>query len=194
MDEMTGGSTNLAAFMQQVSNERAKTNTKLENLLKKYDRLETQVCKDGGSNEKMLEMLHKKTTLLEKQVQDIDHEQKIQASFKKNQMQVIVSDVDELIRHKGEFKQKTDYLFEKVQQISKDVDEKMLKVVHEFNSVKEPLLNKVNDVFETSKLYHHEITRTQNINRELLLDMNKINQEFDACLERHNASIDYNQS
>ena len=41
--------------------------------------------------------------------------------------------MDELLRHKGEFKQKTDYLFEKVQQISKEVDEKMLKVVKEFN-------------------------------------------------------------
>ena len=51
----------------------------------------------------------------------------------------------------------------------------MLKVVSEFNNVKDPLINKVNDVLETSKLYHHEITRTQNINREMLLDMNKIN-------------------
>ena len=66
-------------------------------------------------------------------------------------------------------------MFEKVQQISKDVDEKMLKVISEFNNVKDPLINKVNDVLETSKLYHHEITRTQNINREMLLDMNKIN-------------------
>ena len=69
----------------------------------------------------------------------------------------------------------------------------MLKVITEFNSVKDPLLNKVNDVLETSKLYHHEITRTQNINREMLLDMSKINQEFDACVEK-NASIDYNLS
>ena len=75
-------------------------------------------------------------------------------------MQVLVTDIDELIRHKGEFKQKTDYLYEKVQQISKDVDEKMLKVINEFNSVKDPLMNKVTDVLETSKLYHHEITRT----------------------------------
>ena len=90
-------------------------------------------------------------------MQDIDHEQKMSTSFKKKQMQVIVSDVDELLSHKGEFKQKTDYLFEKVQQISKDVDEKMLKVVKEFDAVKTPLLNRVNDVFEVSKLYHHEI-------------------------------------
>ena len=48
-------------------------------------------------------------------MQDIDHEQKMSTSFKKKQMQVIVSDVDELLSHKGEFKQKTDYLFEKVQ-------------------------------------------------------------------------------
>ena len=115
------------------------------------------------------------------------------ASFKKNQMSVIVRDIDELIRHKGEFKQKTDYLFEKVQQISKDVDEKMLKVVSEFNSVKTPLMNKVNDVFEVSKLYHHEIARTQNINREMLLDMSKINQDYEACIEK-NASVDYTNS
>lgn len=175
MDDMTGGTSNLASFMGAVQSERAKTNKKMETLLKKLDKLEAQVCKDGGSNEKLLEMLHKKTTLLEKQVQDIDHDQKMSMSFKKNQMQVLVTDIDELIRHKGEFKQKTDYLFEKVQQISKDVDEKMLKVINEFNSVKDPLVNKVNDVLETSKLYHHEITRTQNINREMLLDMNKIN-------------------
>jgi len=74
MDDMTGGSTNLASFMQTVQNERTKTNKKLDNIMKKLDILETQVCKDGGSNEKMLDMLHKKVTLLEKQVQDIDHE------------------------------------------------------------------------------------------------------------------------
>ena len=36
----------------------------------------------------------------------------------------------------------------------------MLKVVTEFDKVKTPLMNKVNDIFEVSKLYHHEITRT----------------------------------
>ena len=51
MDEMTGGATNLAAFMQKVQFEREKTNAKMEKLLAKLDRLETQVCKDGGSNE-----------------------------------------------------------------------------------------------------------------------------------------------
>ena len=84
MDDMTGGSSNLASFMSTVQSERTKTNRKLENLLKKLDKLEAQVCKDGGSNEKLLEMLHKKTTLLEKQVQDIDHDQKMSMSFKKN--------------------------------------------------------------------------------------------------------------
>ena len=67
----------------------------------------------------------------------------------------------------------------------------MIKVINEFNSVKNPLMNKVNDVFEASKLYHHEITRTQNINREMLLDMNKINQDYEACVEK-TANIDYN--
>ena len=74
----------MASFMSTVQSERTKTNRKLENLLKKLDKLEAQVCKDGGSNEKLLEMLHKKTTLLEKQVQDIDHDQKMSMSFKKN--------------------------------------------------------------------------------------------------------------
>lgn len=54
-------------------------------------------------------------------------------------------------------------------------------------------MNKVNDVFEVSKLYHHEISRTQNINREMLIDMSRINQDYEACLEK-NASIDYNTS
>ena len=74
MDEMTGGATNLAAFMQKVQFEREKTNAKMEKLLAKLDRLETQVCKDGGSNERMLDYLHKKTTLMERTVQDLDHE------------------------------------------------------------------------------------------------------------------------
>lgn len=102
-----------------------------------------------------------------------------------------MSDIDELLRNKGEFKKKTDYLFEKIQEITKDVDGKMLKVVSEFEAVKAPLMNKVNDIFEVSKLYHHEITRTQNINREMLVDLNKINQDYEACIEK-NASIEYN--
>ena len=68
MDDMTGGASNLAAFMSTVQVERVRTNKKMETCLRKLDLLETQVCKDGGSTEKLLEMLHKKTTLLEKQV------------------------------------------------------------------------------------------------------------------------------
>lgn len=48
----------------------------MENLLKKVDRIETEVCMNGGANEKLLDYLSKKTTLLERTVQDIDHELK----------------------------------------------------------------------------------------------------------------------
>ena len=190
---MTGGANNLASFMQKVKIEREKTNAKLDNLFKKLDRLETQVCMDGGASEKLLDNLRKKVVLIEKQFQDIDHELKTSNSFKKKQMQTLVSDIDELLKNKGEFKQKTDYLFEKIQEISRDVDQKMLKVISEFEEIKTPIMNKVNDVFEVSKLYHHEITRTQNINREMLIDMSKINQDYEACLEK-TASIDHNYS
>ena len=69
----------------------------------------------------------------------------------------------------------------------------MLKIIDQFEAIKTPLMNKVNDIFEVSKLYHHEISRTQNINREMLIDMSKINQDYEACLEK-NASIEYNSS
>jgi hypothetical protein len=58
----------------------------------------------------------------------------------------------------------------------------MIKVADDFEKIKTPLMNKVNDIFEVSKLYHHEITRTQNINREMLTDMGRINQDYEACL------------
>jgi len=47
---------------------------------------------------------------------------KTSISFKKKQFKVLVNDIDELLEHKGEFKKKTDYLFEKIQSISKDID------------------------------------------------------------------------
>ena len=175
LDEMTDGATNLTSFMAKVKLDRDKMLAKQDTLFKKLDRLETQVCRDGGASEKLLDHLSKKVVILERQVQDIDHEQKNSANFRKKQMQIIVQDVDTLLSHKGEFKQKTDYLFEKIQEISKEVDQKMLKVVTEFDKIKNPLMNKVNDIFEVSKLYHHEISRTQNINREMLADMGKIN-------------------
>ena len=74
MDDMTGGANDLVSFMQTVKLERDKTRKKLETLTKKLDRLETQVCKDGGSSEKLIEMLNKKTCILEKKVQDIAHD------------------------------------------------------------------------------------------------------------------------
>ena len=83
---MTGGASNLANFMSKVQSEREKTNNKLDSMVKKLDRLETQVVKDGGSTGKMVEYLSKKAAVLEKQVQDIDHEQKMSTSFKKKQM------------------------------------------------------------------------------------------------------------
>lgn len=54
-------------------------------------------------------------------------------SFKKKQFKVLVNDIDELLEHKAEFKKKTDFLFEKIQSISKDVDEKMSRVVADFD-------------------------------------------------------------
>ena len=77
ISDMTGGANNLASFMQKVKYDRDKTNVKLDNFFKKLDRLETEVCKNGGASEKLLEHLSKKSMLIEKQVQDIDHEQKM---------------------------------------------------------------------------------------------------------------------
>jgi uncharacterized coiled-coil protein SlyX len=65
---MTGGASNLASFMTTVQNEREKTNTKLDKLTKKLDRLENQVSTDGGASEKMLDYLNKKTMVMEKQL------------------------------------------------------------------------------------------------------------------------------
>ena len=58
-------------------------------------------------------------------------------------MKVLVDDVDDLLRNKGDFKQKTDYLFEKIQTIQKEVDDKIVKVISEFEQIKTPLMNKV---------------------------------------------------
>ena len=63
---MTGGASNLANFMSKVQSEREKTNNKLDSMVKKLDRLETQVVKDGGSTGKMVEYLSKKAAVLEK--------------------------------------------------------------------------------------------------------------------------------
>lgn len=74
MEDITGGANDLVSFMQSVKLERDKTKKRLETLTKKLDRLETQVCKDGGASDKMIEMLNKKTCVLEKKVQDIAHD------------------------------------------------------------------------------------------------------------------------
>ena len=47
------------------------------------------------------------------------------------------------------------------------------------------MVNKVKDVFEASKLYHHEMVRTQNINREMLMDLSKINSDYEAAVDRN---------
>ena len=144
----------MASFMAKVSYEREKTNHKLERLTKVVDVIETQINKDGGSNEKMLDYLNTKTMKMEKQVQDIAYEQTTAASFKKKQIQVIIKEVDELLEHKGEFKQKTDYLFEKMKTMQTDLDGKIVKMLTDLESIRTPLMNRVNNIFEVSKLYH----------------------------------------
>ena len=101
--------------MDQVKKERQRTNEKLYKCLGDLDKLKTKVYEEGGSNGKVLSNLVKKCSLIEKTVQDLDHEVKTTHSFKKQQMKVVVDDIDGLIRNKGEFKQKTDFLFEKIQ-------------------------------------------------------------------------------
>ena len=80
---MTGGASSLASFMQKVQYERDKTNKKLDNFMKKVEGLEAIVLKDFGATQKTVDHLRLKCNMLEKQVQDIDHEQKSGAAFKK---------------------------------------------------------------------------------------------------------------
>ena len=74
LDDMTGGTSSLASFMQKVQYERDKTNKKLDNAMKKVEGLEGIVLKDFGATEKTVDHLRLKCSMLEKQVQDIDHE------------------------------------------------------------------------------------------------------------------------
>ena len=63
---MTGGASNLAAFMQTVQNEREKTNAKLDKLTKKLNLLDNQVTVDSGASGKIIDYLSKKTMVMEK--------------------------------------------------------------------------------------------------------------------------------
>ena len=73
---------------------------------------------------------------------------------------MLVNDIDKLLDHKSEFNKKTDFLFDKLMEISEDVHNRMAKMVKEFEAIKNPILNKVQDINQIAELYHQEINRT----------------------------------
>lgn len=48
MKDMTGGTNNMASFMDQMSKERRKTNIKLDKAVNTLDELELKVHEEGG--------------------------------------------------------------------------------------------------------------------------------------------------
>ena len=76
-------------------------------------------------------------------MQDLNYEFINIKNFKKRQLDVLVKDIENLLDHKTEFNKKTDFLFDKLMEISGDVHTKMQKMVREFDAIKNPILNKV---------------------------------------------------
>ena len=149
LKEITGGANNLAEFMEQVKRERIKVNAKLDKTIDSLDKLDQRVFTENTNSDKLLCITSKKVQILEKTVQDLNHEVKTSQAWKKQQMRVLVDDVDDLLRNKGEFKQKTDFLFERLAAIQKEVDSKIVNVIEEFQSIKSPLMNKVQDIIQS---------------------------------------------
>ena len=84
----------------------------------------------------------------------MDHEFKQLKFFKKQQLKVVCDDIDSLTQFKGEFQKKSDFIFEKFKEISDQVHKKMAKLTEEFKAVREPIMNKVNDISQVAELYH----------------------------------------
>ena len=114
MKDMSGGTNNMASFMEHSKKERNKINFKLDKAVNTLGQLEIKVHEEGGQRGNILQQLVKKVALLDRGLSDLNHEVKQTQAFKKQQMKVLVDDVDDLLRNKGDFKQKTDYLFEKI--------------------------------------------------------------------------------
>ena len=51
-----------------------------------------------------------------------------------------------LLKFKGEFQKKSDFMFEKLKETSDEVHKTMDKINKEFKEVKEPIVNKINDI------------------------------------------------
>ena len=98
--------------------------------------------------------LQKKSVILERTVLDLDHEFKQLKFFKKQQLKVVCDDIDSLVKFKGEFQKKSDFMFEKFKEISDQVNNKMANLTEEFKAVREPIMNKVNDLNQVAELYH----------------------------------------
>ena len=81
--EMTGGSNNMAAFMEYMKKEKIKTNAKLDKAVKTLDELETKVNEEGGQRGNLLQQMVKKVANLDRGLSDLGHEVKTTHAFKK---------------------------------------------------------------------------------------------------------------
>ena len=74
MKDMTGGTNNMASFMDQMSKERRKTNIKLDKAVNTLDELELKVHEEGGQRGNLLQQMIKKVGLLDRNLTDLSHE------------------------------------------------------------------------------------------------------------------------
>ena len=82
-------------------------------------------------------------------------------------------------------------MYSKMEETQDQVKQKMAKIGAEFKLVKDPIINKVNDINQVAELYHQEINRTQIINREMLMDLTRVKADYENYRRAVTTSQDY---
>ena len=137
-----------------MGEERERTREKITNLTHQFNKISGKMTALSTRNDETIGILEKKSLALERTALDLDHEFKQLKFFKKQQLKVVCDDIDSLTQFKGEFQKKSDFIFEKFKEISDQVHKKMAKLTEEFKAVREPIINKVNDISQVAELYH----------------------------------------
>jgi len=178
IDSIMGDSTSIQGFVAAAS----KDITTVKRKVSKLDGLHTNLVGDSDTRmttiEKLLSSVEKRAMWNTQEICTLKHDMTLHKKLKQTQYKVIVTEIDNLMDFKLQFNKRLDFLNSKTDTLTTICNKTVEELIKKFESVKQPMMNKVEDLKGISDLYRAEIERTQRTNREMLYNYGRIRSDI----------------
>lgn len=124
--------------------------------------------------------------LSERNILKLSQELNLYRVEKKSAVDDLQKRVEQFSSVKHDFNAKAEFLYQKITDNSKILIEQIEQLTGQLGTVKRNVNEKFVNALNETKLYHNELSRTQEINRELMTEKSKVRSIVSQSISRSN--------